>query len=280
MSGGPCRCLPWPVELDCCNDWPGPDAPQADRDRAERAQRIASDRLRKLTAGRWGLCEEIERPCNSPTPRESAMNVWAGGAWPIGSPYGPGVLDPYVDSGVMRNRTCGHGDDCACGPVCRVVLRGGPVDSIVEVKVDGAVVDPATYTLTPDGLLVRTAPGLCWPDCQDMRLDDDQPGTFSVRYLRGRDPESDPDAVRAVSVLACELYKNLCGRKCALPGRIRTVQREGVTYDILTDWPREGTGLDSVDDWLGLVNPYKNRTVPTITTPDLPMPHHYNGRNC
>lgn len=273
--GRPCRCLPWPVLPDCCPDWPGDDADQATKDRAQRAVQIASDRLRKLTAGRWGLCEEVVRPCNAPTQLERLTRF---DRWPFGSPYGGGILDPYVDNGTMRNRSCGCAADCSCGPVCKVVLPG-PADSIVEVRLDGQVVDPNTYTLTPDGWLVRTA-GLCWPDCQDMTLPDTAPGTMSVRYLRGRDPEQDPDAIRAVSVLACELFKNLCGRKCRIPGRVTTVQREGITYDVVSDWPRKGTGIDDVDDWLGLANPYGHRTVATITTPDLPTHHFYNGRDC
>ncbi|MFI7278518.1 hypothetical protein [Streptomyces sp. NPDC049879] len=276
-ADAPCRCLPWPVDPECCPDWPGDDAPQADKDRAARAVRIASDRLRRLTAGRWGLCEEVLRPCNQPCGPGTGSDPWD--RWPLQSPYAGGVLDPYVWGGKMFNRACGCAEDCACGSVCKLALPG-PVDSVVAVKIDGDLVDPATYFVNAAGELVRRGAGLCWPDCQDMTQPDTEPGTFSVRYLRGRNPEDDPDALRAVSVLACELFKNLCGRKCALPGRVRSVQREGVTYEILTDWPRQGTGLDSVDDWLGLVNPYGHRSVPTVTTPDLPTHRFYNGPDC
>lgn len=271
----PC-CRPWPIDTTCCADWPGADAPQADKDRAAKALCIASERLRKLTAGKWGLCEELLRPCATPC-GPGGRRPWDGYNG-LHSPYGGGILDPYMWNGTIRNRACGCVEECACGPVCKVVLPG-PVDEILEVKLDGQVVDKTSYFQTAEGWLVRRPGFHCWPDCQDMRLDDTQPGTFSVRYLRGRDPESDGGAIRAVTALACELYKNLCGRKCRLPGRVRTISREGVTYDILTDWKDQATGLDEVDDWLRTVNPYGHRSVPTVTTPDLPFHRFYNGHD-
>ncbi|MFJ4960255.1 hypothetical protein [Streptomyces sp. NPDC088739] len=264
-------CCPWPMDPTCC-DIPGPDAPAAEKNRFGRALAIASERLSRLTAGRYGLCEEVVRPCKEPCGPSPDMFD----RWPLRSPYAGSLLDPYVWGGRIRNRACGcAADDCSCGPVCKVMLPG-PVAEVLAVRVDGELVDPDSYFTTPDGWLVRRSGFPCWPDCQDMTRPDTEPGTFSVAYLRGLDPGNDPDAVRAVTALTCELYKSMCGQKCRIPGRVRTIQREGVTYDIVTDWPKQGTGLDDVDDWLVMINPTGARSVPTVTTPDLPRHRFYN----
>lgn len=263
-------CCPWPIDPTCC-DVPGPDAPAADRDRFGRALAIASERLGKLTAGAYGLCEEVIRPCNEPCGATSPDWV---DRWPLTSPYAGGILDPYVWEGTMRNRACGCVDDCECASVCKLRLPG-PVAEIVEIKIDGQVVDPATYFVNGVGELVRRSPD-CWPDCQHMDRPDTEDGTFSVRYLRGRDPGLDPDAVRAVTALTCELFKAMCGRKCRLPGRVRSITREGVTYEVLTDWKDRSTGLEEVDSWLQTVNPFNRVSPPTVTTPDLARPRYFD----
>ncbi|MFJ9719881.1 hypothetical protein ACIRPQ_28815 [Streptomyces sp. NPDC101213] len=275
MAGGSCACRPWPVDLGCCRDWPGADAPEDNRVRAERALAIASERLRKLTAGQVGLCEEVIRPCESPSVRYDQY-----AAWEARDLYGSvgSVLSPLDWQGRPPGRGCGCLEDCSCSVVSKVVLPG-PADSVLAVKVDGQVLDAAAYTLTGEGWLIRTDGGR-WPDCQDMRLPDTEPGTFSVRYLRGRDPADDYDAIRAVSVLACELYRSMCGQKCRIQGRVRSIQREGVSYDMVDEWPPKGTGLSEVDEWLALVNPSGRSQRPAVFTPDLPMHHFYGGRDC
>lgn len=257
------------MDTECCTDWPGPDAPEEQRKKAEKALVIASERLRKLTASAWGLCEVVVRPCRTPcSPYEPYVPWEARGLY--GNSSGP--LDPFVWQGQVRNRMCGCAEECSCGPVCRTTLPG-PVAEVLAVKVDGIKLDPAAYRVTspPDNWLVRVDGGPCWPECQDMMLDDDEPGTFSVRYLLGRDPAEDYDAIHAVSVLACELYRNLCGQKCRIGGRVRSIQRDGISYDLVDSWPRKGTGLDEVDDWLSLVNPTGRLSRPAVYTPDLPQ---------
>ncbi|MFC1418732.1 hypothetical protein [Streptacidiphilus cavernicola] len=256
-------CLDWPLDLECCPDWPGEDSTDEQaKARALTAQRIASNRLRRLTAGRWGLCEEVVRPCRD------VCQV----------PVGDLVLSPYLKAGRMQN-ACRGGcvEDCSCSVVCRTTLPG-PVARVLEVRVHGQVLPADAYLVTepPDNWLVRLDGG-CWPECQHMAEPADGPGSFAVRYLRGNDPEDDPDAIRAVSALACELFRKACGQKCRLPGRIRTVSRQGVTYDMLDQWPKNGTGLDEVDEWLALVNPNSLRAPAMILTPDLPMPR-FHGR--
>ncbi|MEU6932880.1 hypothetical protein AB0A05_27400 [Streptomyces sp. NPDC046374] len=283
MADDPCAwaqahmcCCPWPIDASCCPDIPGPGASAGEKDRFGRALAIASERLRRLTAGRYGLCEELIRPCKSPCNPYEQYVPWEGrGLYGNGD---GGILDPYAWRGGIANSKCGTCvEDCSCGPVCRTSIPG-PVAEVLQVKVDGLVLPPEAYRLTegPDWWLVRVDGGPCWPDCQAMDLEDDQPGTFSVRYLRGRDPADDPDAIRAVTVLTCELYKSMCGQKCRISGRVRSINREGISYDMAVDWPRRGTGLEEVDDWLSLVNPTGNLSRPAVYTPDLPQ-HRFWG---
>ena len=276
-----CRgCRPWPIDPTCCDGWPGED----ENDpvilaRAEAAARIASDRLRKLTAGRYGLCEELVRPC-----RDVCRVRWdeRWGRY-LNPPYpypgaGDGILRPYLKAGLMYNLCRGGcSQDCACDDVCKVTLPG-PVHEILAVYVDGQLLPADSYLVTepPDNWLIRLD-GECWPDCQSMTSSLTELGTFAVRYLKGRDPACDPDALRAVSALACELFKKACGAKCRLPGRIRTLSRDGITYEVLEGWPRVGTGLDEVDDWLGLVNPHQLRAPAAVFTLDMPS-SRFHGR--
>ncbi|MET7814212.1 hypothetical protein ABZT26_25615 [Streptomyces sp. NPDC005395] len=278
MARGSCGCRPWPVDTTCCRDWPGADAPEEDRRRAERALAIASDRLRKLTAGRWGLCEEVIRPCDVPSAQSEQFRRWEAQSL-YGSVAG-GSYDASRWVSGMRPPLCGCSAPCSCADVCKVVLPG-PADSVLAVKVDGQVLPTTAYTLTPppDGWLIRTD-GRCWPETQDVTRPDTEPGTFSVRYLRGRDPEDDFDAIRAVSALACELYRSMCGQKCRIQGRVRSIQREGVSYDMVDDWPPKGTGLSEVDEWLALANPWGHVQQPQVFTLDLPMNHFHGGRDC
>lgn len=267
-------CLVWQVDPDCC-DWPGDTAPEIERQRAERAQRIASDRLRRLTGGQYGLCETWVRPCLDRCRHVPWDDRW--GRWLNPPDLDASVLRPYLERGVMYNLCMGGCvDDCSCAVLCRTTLPG-PVHEVIEVRLDGQVLDAASYVLTPppDNWLVRVDGG-CWPYCQDMTASVDQAGSFVVRYFKGRDPSTDPDAIRAYGTLACELYKQFCGSRCRLPGRIRTVNREGISYEVMEDWPRLGTGLPEVDDWLALVNPNSLRAPAAVYTPDAPQTRFYS----
>jgi hypothetical protein len=60
---------------------------------------------------------------------------------------------------------CAAGD-CSCTALCEAILPG-PVGSVVEILLDGAVLDPSAYRIDNGNRLVRTD-GDCWPACQDM----------------------------------------------------------------------------------------------------------------
>lgn len=88
-------------------------------------------------------------------------------------------------------------------------------------------------------------------------------------------------ARRAVLWFAHQLWleANGCGEcgECQLPERTTSVQREGISYTLLSpqDYLREGkTGLPSVDLYLASVNPRRALRPSAVFTPDSPAPEN------
>jgi hypothetical protein len=88
-------------------------------------------------------------------------------------------------------------------------------------------------------------------------------------------------ARRAVLWFAHQLWLegNGCGEcgECQLPERTTSVQREGISYTLLSpqDYLREGkTGLPSVDLYLASVNPRRALRPSAVFTPDSPAPEN------
>lgn len=267
--GDMCACRPWPIEPCCCDTWPETWAEISgctpiereltpDELRALSAQRIASGRLHILTAYRWGLCEDLVRPCGPQTCRQ-----------PVGcgsSPYAGGggfPLRPYLSGGSMYNCGCGC-SSCEIG--CTIVLPG-PVNEVLEVSLDGDLLVPdVDFFVNGEGALVRNEG--CWPHSQDMRAACGQAGSFCVRYLRGINPAADGDAIRAVSHLACALYNDMCGGTCPSLKNATSITRGDVTYEKVAG-PRD-TGVEPADEWLDLINPRRITQVPYVRSLDRP----------
>lgn len=268
--GSLCACRPWPVQPECCcDDWPstwdeisGCDLPgrelTTEEKRALWAAAQASERLHVLSGYRWGLCEDLVRPCGPMRCRTPA---------PRWGHYGAPTA-PYVRAGMMRNGACG----CACSDCevrCSIPLPG-PVNEVLKVTVDGEELEEFTDWFTGgDGSLVKVEG--CWPHAQDMRAPCGQEESFCVRYLRGYNPAGSISAIRAVSALACRYYHDACGTSCpALRGATR-VSRGGVEWEYdstQTSAPR--TGVAAADEWLEMVNPAGRRSPARVYTPDLP----------
>ena len=159
---------------------------------------------------------------------------------------------------------------CGCRALSRIKLSGYPVNEIIEVKIDGDVVDPDTYRLDEWHYLTRKN-DLLWPGCQDLSRDDTEDGTFSVRYTYGQNP---PQAGQdAAAELACEIYKSCHGQECALPVGATRVTRQAVVIEKLTftAWGRQQgiwrTGIPSVDYFLNAYNPTGVRRRPAFWGP-------------
>ena len=258
---GPCS---WTIETACCPEWDTMDP-------AVQSAAVAYSTylLWALTGRRYGPCSVILRPCG---PRCDTFGGYR--TWPVGAPGTSGAgmpwMIPYVDNGIWRN--CGCTGGCSCAARCQIQLPG-PVAAVDEVKVDGLVLDPAAYRLDiVDGLavLVRTD-GDCFPDCQDMNLDDDQPGTFSVTYQKG---VAVPRAGQiAAGKLVCEFAKSCAGADCALPQEIQSLTRNGVEVQVVDPAALPEnilTGIAEVDRWVRAVNPSGLASPPRVRSLDLP----------
>jgi hypothetical protein len=239
---------------------------------AELVLEAATGYLWNWTGKRFGLCEVEVRPCRQDCPTD-----WS-------TYYGPGTRDRFVPStgawpfhpaqvgGVWRNLTCGAcGDQCSCEHVSAIRLPG-PVDSIVEVLIDGEVLDPAAYRVDDRRTLIRQD-GADWPRCQDLSAPSGEPGTWSVRYRWGV-PVPVGGQI-AAGVLACEMAKALCGSNdCGLPQRItQSVTREGLSvavFDPFDTLESGRTGLWLVDSWVASITHAPQRS--TVTVPRARRP--------
>jgi hypothetical protein len=250
-------CEPWPIDPRCCPAFP--DDPAEWTDAHREAQYLATITLWRAVAGAIGLCRTTEAPC---------MDRCS-----VTSPYETAWMYPYRDvGGVWRNSTCGCRDTCSCTRLCTVTLQG-PVWQIVEVKAKGEVVPSDAYKVLTGSRLARC--GGCWPSCQDYC---DETGVV-VTYLRGRPPG--PDAVRAVSALACKKFEecNSAGGDCgSVPSGTTSISREGLNIRLDgTVGASEGgmvsmTGIGWVDAWIAQINPYGITQQPAVYSPDVETP--------
>lgn len=250
---GPCNA--WTSSEDvaaCCNVSVGSDV-----DLFDEVASAASQVLYELSIRRFpGTCDRTVRPCNTETPcgfqtlsRGHIVEPWGwnwtGRSW--------GVID------------------CGCQPLSRVELSGYPVREIVEVKIDGDVLDSSEYRLDSWRYVTRMN-GAVWPACQRLDLEDTEDGTWSIRYTYGQNPPW--IGQMAARELACELYKSCQGSaECVMPSGITRVVRQNITIErnAFAAWGRQGkiwrTGLPQVDLFLNTYNPAGIKRRPVIMTP-------------
>lgn len=189
------------------------------------AVQMAADVLWILSGQRFGLCTVTLRPC-----REDCSSDWLGWNdwWPgvggqVRSSTGGGPR-PWWYNGVWYNICGGCTGTCSCTLV-DVAYLPAPTRTVVEVKLDGNVMDPSLYRVDENRKLVRLD-GELWPMCQNMGAPDDRPGTWSVTITVGEDVPL--LARRAVGQLAAELAKDCAGEACMLPYEITSLSRQGV----------------------------------------------------
>lgn len=258
----------WPIDVTCCPDW-GTYSPTVQAN----ATAWATEILDSLTGHRFAQCAVNYRPCG---PR--CLTGFGYLTWPVGSPQsaGGGVpwMTPYIDAGIWRN--CGCSGGCSCRAACEVPFFE-PVAQVVEVMIDGVVLDPAAYRLDYHkgvAVLVRTD-GECWPLCQDMALDVDAVGAFNIVYQPG---VLLPKAGEiAAGFLACEFAKACVGQDCALPQQLASLSRNGVEATVVdpTQFLENGlTGIANVDLWIRSVNPFRRTQPSRVYSADLAGPRY------
>lgn len=257
-------CDLWPILPECLPQGWLADPATWDTEQTA-AVTVATEILKRLSGGVYGLCTLKIRPCRRRCEQASnamlyrELDVTAGGG---GGPWIPALID-----GQLYNITCGCVGQCGCSPLCEIILAPGAYD-VTEVRVNGTVLPASDYRVDDNRRLVRTDEG-CWPECQELRLPDTQPGTFSITFRTGQPVPA--GGQMAVTDLALNLYQACRGKTCQLPSRVTQVVRDGVTWQLLDDlsvFDRGRTGLPRVDLWLASVNPYASRGPMRVWSPD------------
>lgn len=253
-------CLDWDYQPTC-------DLSGADPAVLALAVTSATQTLWALTGMRFGLCEVTLRPCR----RDCASQPWPpGDSWSLW-PWVGSYPQPALISGQWFNLGCGScSGDCSCSVVSEFVLPA-PVSRIVEIKLDGTPMATGSYRLDNNRIVVRTDGGL-WPFCNDLSMDDTEPGTWSVTAEYG---EPVPDgAALAMGQLVCEIVRAASGNDCNLPAGVTQLIRQGVTiqYPDVGQLFRLGrTGLYLVDMFVSTWNPYNLRQRSRVYSVDRPQ---------
>lgn len=142
-----------------------------------------------------------------------------------------------------------------------LTLRRRPALSVDEVLVNGSVLPIESYVLVNNAYLARLDGGF-WDFDQGV----------TVSYSHGSPP---PEiGVRAAIRLANELiYLNDDPDQCALPDRVTSVSRQGISYAVLdpqTFLDQGKTGMYEVDLFIKTANPYRARKKAKMFSPDIP----------
>jgi hypothetical protein len=158
---------------------------------------------------------------------------------------------PHLISGSMYNLprfTEGHRN---------LRLLNTPVRSVSEVRYMGRVLDPSEYSLRNNSYLVRH---------QSLPWVLDPMNEIEITYSYGTPPPA--AGKRAAIRLANELILSDMGSgNCALPERISSVSKQGVSYTIMD--PQEfisngKVGIYEIDLFLASVNPTKAKKRPKV----------------
>jgi hypothetical protein len=207
---------------------------------------IASALLYQLTGHQYpGICEAVVRPC------ASNQSCWS--RWPDW-----------------------HARDCSCRALSKIRLAGYPVREIVEVSIDGEIVDPADYRLDQHRYLVRLNGGR-WPSCQRLDIDEGV-GVFLISYDYGLEPPI--GAAGAAAQLACAIAKACPGSglegECDLPAGTVRITRQGLTVETqaLGLWLLGSlrTGLPLVDSFLSVFAKPRSRRTALMVPEMSPWP--------
>lgn len=244
---------PWPVDPACL----GAEWDDLDPDVQERAIALASTTLHRLTAYRVGGCPLTIRPCTD------------GMCWGYFEWWGSGgIFNPYIDGVGKWHNSCGCGGS-GCATNCEVPLPQ-PVGGIVQVKVDGVVLDADDYQLQDGNILVWIGADPCpWPKVQSLSKPDTEAGTFSVTLLNSY--PVDNLGATAAAFLAMEFARACKPKgKCALPRGVVSVVRNDISFEIEAGlFPNGQTGIDVVDAFIDAWNPQHRTQQTRVYTPGV-----------
>lgn len=219
---------------------------------------VASAVLYRLSGRQFaGICTDTVRPIVRWHRLGIAPPWWWSG------PYRDGGLGAFTTRDPHRPG----------GPA--ISLGAYPLHDIIEVRIDGQVIDPDTYRIDDRRWLTRIDPsGIGWPPDQDLSGDPaTDPNTFQVHFRFGQPP--DRGGVDSAKILAIELAKHASGDTCNLPERITSIQTPGMALAVLDPWAfldKGRTGIYEVDLWLSAVNPSGLRRRSQVLSPNRQRP--------
>jgi hypothetical protein len=257
----PCQ---WPVSYAGCSSC-APFVTMSVEDKAA-FEEMATDWLYAWTLSAFGVCHTTIRPCR---PDDMPPTFWGSGPLSAGSSGGWFAYpNPRLVGGAWTNLRCGRClDGCSCTAPTTLRLPG-PVISISEVIVDGDLLPSSSYRVDDASLLVRVDGGH-WPTAQNLAQPTSEAGTWSVSYDLGREVPIGGQV--AAGVLACELAKAACrDATCALPQRLQSISRQGVTVAVLDDFQdvtQGRTGIWLIDSWVSSVT--KPTRASKVYSPDV-----------
>lgn len=187
--------------------------------------------------------------------------------------YSPVLINGQVENvplGGLNNQSHHDFQGDGTSSYSRVRLRGRKVVKIHNLRDgNGEIIDPSTYYLSDHSTVFGT-PNATWSS-----------SNVEVTYTYGSPP---PTAGKAAArILATELVKLYEGDdSCALPQRVTSVARQGVTYTILDNQSfidELRTGIYAVDLFLKTVNPDRARARSRVFTPDVPRARRIVGHS-
>lgn len=259
MRTGPCD---WPIDYTTCPSCKPLDDFDADEEDDGKSrllfETMAGDYLWRWSGKMFGLCEKTVRPCR-PYPQGGSSFTGSGAPW-----------TPVIIEGDWVNLTCGscYSNSCDCEEVDAIVLPG-PIHEIETVTIDGKVLAPENYRVIGLDRLSRTDGGE-WPRYQNMNALSGEDGSFVVVYTSGIAVPAGGQV--AAGILACEFAKASCNdSSCALPKRLQSITRQGVSMAILDnfdDLDSGYTGIWLIDSWLASVTKTPRRS--RVYSPDVP----------
>lgn len=173
---------------------------------------------------------------------------------------------PHMIGGSVFNLPAEDWNDSAyqsdgSSSLSRIRLRGKPVHEVHLVRsgYDGTIIPNDAYYLAESSTLIAYK-GTPWT-----------PGNIEVTYTYGQQP---PTAGRhAARLFAIELIKLWEGDVCALPDRVTSVTRQGISYTILDNQDfleNFRTGIYAIDIFLKTANPAKALLPSKVFSPDMP----------
>ena len=154
-------------------------------------------------------------------------------------------------------------------PESRIRLRGSNVTKVHAVRNrQGDILDPSSYYLVDHSVLQATQ-GVPWTPCN-----------VEVTYTYGSPvPVAGKMAARTLAIEFAKLWSG--DDDCALPQRVTSISRQGVSYTLLDsqDFIDDlRTGVYAVDLFLKSTNPDKARRRSRVFSPDAPRARRYNAK--